>query len=103
VYLVKDWTTPERAALRADVPRAGLRTPFRDRKVREVALETLAIARDGLVRRARNNEAGQDESLYLDTLDAIAQNNHSPADELLARFNSAWGGSVDPVFKDCAY
>lgn len=101
--LVKDWTTPERAALRAEVPRSGLRTPFRDRTVREVALETLAIARDGLVRRARNNDAGQDESLYLDTLDAIAQNNHSPADELLARFNSAWGGNVDPVFKDCAY
>ncbi|MBP2294834.1 glutamate--cysteine ligase [Azospirillum rugosum] len=101
--LVKDWTTEERAHLRANVPRHGLRTTFRNRTVREVALEVLAIARDGLVRRARNDNWGDDESHFLDTLVSIAESGETPADELLAKFNGPWGGSVDPVFKEYAY
>ncbi len=101
--LVKDWTTEERAHLRAEVPRQGLRTSFRDRPVREVALEALAIARDGLVRRARNDNWGDDESHFLDTLQVIAETNRTPSDEMLAKFAGEWGGSIDPVFKEYAY
>ncbi len=101
--LVKDWTTEERAHLRAEVPRHGLRTPFRGRSVRDVALEVLAIARDGLVRRARNDNWGDDESHFIDTLQVIAETNTTPSDEMLAKYAGEWGGSVDPVFKDYAY
>jgi glutamate--cysteine ligase len=101
--LVKNWTTAERAHLRADVPRSGLRTSFRSGTVRDVALEMLAIARDGLARRARNDNWGDDETHFLDTLQVIAESGRSPADELLEKFNGPWGGSVDPVFKEYAY
>ena len=101
--LVKDWTAEERAHLRAEVPRHALRTTFRNRTVREVALEVLEIARGGLVRRARNDNWGDDEAHFLDTLLNIAESGETPADELLAKFNGAWGGSVDPVFREYAY
>ena len=101
--LVKDWTTEERAHLRANVPRDALRTTFRDRTVRDVALEVLEIARGGLVRRARNDNWGDDEAHFLDTLLNIAESGETPSDELLAKFNSPWEGSVDPVFREYAY
>jgi glutamate--cysteine ligase len=101
--LVRDWTTEERAGLRAGVPRHGLRTPFRNGTVREVAQQVLAIARDGLKRRARNDNWGDDESHFLDTLVDIADSGRSPADELLEKYHGPWQGSVDPVFKEYAY
>ena len=101
--LVKDWTAEERAHLRADVPRNGLRTSFRNGTVQEVALRVLEIARDGLARRKRNDNWGDDESHFLDTLFAIAGSGQTPADELLAKFQGAWGGNIDPVFREYAY
>jgi glutamate--cysteine ligase len=101
--LVKDWTEEERAALRRDVPRHGLATPFRKGTVREVAGEALAIARSGLKHRARRDAWGDDESHFLDTLFQIAETGESLADELLARHRTEWEGSVDPVFKEYAY
>lgn len=101
--LVKGWTTEERAGLRREVPRHGLRAPFRDGTVRDVALEVLEIARAGLTARARNDNWGDDESHFLDTLQAIAESGRTPADELLTKFHGPWGGSVDPVFAEYAY
>ncbi|HYH21505.1 MAG TPA: glutamate--cysteine ligase [Azospirillum sp.] len=101
--LVKNWTTEERAGLRRDVPRLGLRTPFRTETVREVSLRVLEIAHGGLVRRKRNDNWGDDESHFLDTLRTIAESGQTPADELLAKYHGVWGGSVDPVFGEYAY
>jgi len=101
--LVKGWTEEERAALRRDVPRHGLATPFRKGTVREIAGEALSIARSGLKRRARRDPWGDDESHFLDTLFQIAETGESLADELLARHRTEWEGSVDPVFQEYAY
>ena len=45
--LVADWSQAERDALSHEVPRTGLKTPFRGRTVREVALAMLELARAG--------------------------------------------------------
>lgn len=101
--LVRDWTSEERAALRRDTPRLGLRTPFRDRTLREVSLEVLEIARSGLARRARNDNWGDDETHYLETLQQIASSGRTLADEMLEKYHGAWNGSVDPIFREYAY
>lgn len=101
--LVRDWTGEERAALRRDTPRLGLRTPFRDRTLREVSLEVLEIARSGLARRARNDNWGDDETHYLETLQQIASSGRTLADEMLEKYHGAWNGSVDPIFREYAY
>lgn len=101
--LARDWTATEHALLRAQVPQQALKTPFRSRTLREVALEVLAIAREGLHRRARLNRHGRDETHFLDVLQEIAESGRTPAEELLEAYQSRWEGSVDPVFREYAY
>ncbi|MFE0756665.1 glutamate--cysteine ligase [Inquilinus sp. NPDC058860] len=101
--LVKDWTTAERAALRRDVPRLGLATPFRGGTVRDVALQVLAIARGGLASRAATDAIGGTEEGFLNELQRIADSGETQASEMLRRYEAEWGGSVDPVFTAYAY
>ena len=101
--LVRDWSAEERAALRRDVPRQALATPFRNRTVRELALEVLAIAHGGLRRRARPSTCGDDESGFLQPLFAIAESGETPAMALLKRFHGEWAGTIDPIFRELCY
>jgi len=86
--LIRDWTLEEIRALRAAVPREALTASIRGRRVRDVALDVLAIARDGL--RAR----GLGEEVYLAPLDEIAASGMTQADRLLHLYDRAWGGDA---------
>jgi glutamate--cysteine ligase len=101
--LVKDWTLEEHEYLRREVPRQGLDLPFRARSLRDVALDMLAMAREGLRRRARLSGMGDDESHFLDTLFAIAGSGRTFADELLEQYSDRWAGDIDPIFREHAY
>ncbi|PRH82370.1 glutamate--cysteine ligase [Arenimonas caeni] len=101
--LVKDFTLEERHALRDGVPRHALKLPFRGRSVRELALEALKISGQGLARRNRLNASGANEAVFLEPLLEFAMANETPAERKLALFHGAWGGSVDPVFREFAY
>jgi len=101
--LVKDWTAEEHATLRNAVPRTALKTPFRGRTLREVALEMLEIASAGLKRRAKAESDFSDESPFLDVLWEIARAGRTQAEVLLDAYASRWAGSVEPVFREFAY
>ncbi len=101
--LCRDWTLEEHHYLRREVPRLGLRTPFRGRPLREIALEVLALADAGLAARNRVGVAGHDETYYLANLWRIAGTGITPAEEKLKKYRERWGGSVDPVFREYAY
>jgi len=101
--LVADWTIEEQAGLRELAPRQALATPFRKRTLRAVAAEVLALAREGLKRRARIDSNGLDETHYLDSLDAIVDDGRTPAEYLLEAYHGRWDESVDPVFREYAY
>lgn len=101
--LVKDWTLEEHDYLRREVPRRGLKTPFRAGTVQQLALQVLTIAKDGLARRARVDFTGKDETCFLNTLFHIAESGETPAEQLLHDFDTRWEGSVDPVFREHAY
>jgi glutamate--cysteine ligase len=101
--LISDWTAEEREAMRRDVPRQGLAARHRSRLVRDIALEMLDIAREGLHRRARRDAAGEDETHFLDPLFAIAGSGRTPAEDLIDEYRTRWRGSVDPAFTEHAY
>src|SRR5256885_8973952 len=63
--LIADWTEAEREAMLRDVPRMGLDTPHRSRTIRDIALEVLDIAREGLHRRAPRHLRRGDETHFL--------------------------------------
>src|SRR5258707_1940029 len=88
--LVADWPEEEREAMRRDVPRLGLDTPHRSRTLRDIALEMLDMAREGLHRRARRDACGEDETHFLDALFAIAGSGRTPAAELLEDYKTRW-------------
>jgi glutamate--cysteine ligase len=101
--LIKDWTADEVTALRNEVPAAGLKTPFRNRQIIDIARETLEIARVGLKNRARKDFWGQDETHFLATLEQIVDSGITPAENKLAAFNGRWNQSVDRAFEEYAY
>ncbi|WP_291844885.1 glutamate--cysteine ligase [Maricaulis sp.] len=101
--LVKDWTAEERDALRIGAAKTALHTPFRDGTLQDIAREVLAIARAGLRARAKLNGHGESETLFLDDLDDIVRTGRTRAEDLIERFNGEWGGSIEPVFTECAY
>ena len=49
--MVKDWTAEERQRLRDEVPKLGLKTPFRGGTVQDLARQMLDLAQEGLKRR----------------------------------------------------
>ncbi|MEP2707012.1 MAG: glutamate--cysteine ligase [Roseibium sp.] len=101
--LVKDWTAEERAALRSDVPKTGLQTPFRDGQVLDVAKEVLALAQEGLKRRNRLSDGHLDERVHLAPVEEGLASGMCPADILLQRYNGSWEKDLTKVFQEYAY
>jgi glutamate--cysteine ligase len=101
--LVKGWTQAQREQLRNDVPAQAFAAIVNGQSVRDLTRQALAIARDGLKRRARIDAGGRDETTYLDPLDALVARGETVADQMLARFHGAWGGKIDPIFNEYAY
>ena len=101
--LVSGWSAEERQRLRDDVPRMGLAAMIRGRELRSFAIDMLAIARGGLKRRARRNEKGEDETIWLKPLEAIAHSGRSPALDWIDRYEGPWGRSVDPAFEEAVF
>ena len=100
---VNDWTLKEHEHLRTAVPKYGLSTPFRGQKVRELALQMLAMARAGLEKRAIKSPCGKDESIYLEPLQIIADTNVTPAERKLGKYHGVWDQKLDELFDVYAY
>jgi len=96
--LTRDWTGDEVQVLRDEVPRLGLKTPFRGGTVQDVARDAVAIADRGLKRRGLIDSDGEDERKYLAPLLAIAAEGRAPADRLLDLYATAWDGDIDRLF-----
>jgi glutamate--cysteine ligase len=101
--LVKAWTAAERQYLRDAVPGQALQAQICGRSLQDVAKDMLALSRKGLVRRAKLDAQGRDESHFLDVLDIIAVTGRTQAQNLLDRFNGTWGGRVEPAFEECVF
>jgi len=101
--IVQDWTAAERESMRNAVPITGLDTPFRNRTVRDIAAEVVALARNGLARRANLNGEGMDETIYLGSVEEIVATGKTPADRLLDEYENDWHGDIDQIFTRHAY
>jgi glutamate--cysteine ligase len=101
--LIRPWSSDEREALRAAVPRLGLAAEIAGRPLRQVASEVLRISRSGLARRAARDGQGRDETRFLDPLDVIAESGRTRAELLLERFHGPWSASVEPAFEQFVF
>ena len=101
--LCKRWDIGEHERLRGDVARRGLKAEIAGRTVQAVAIDLLAIAREGLKRRNRLSGGMVDETGYLSELDQIAESGITPAERLLELYQTRWAGDASRVFEDFAY
>jgi glutamate--cysteine ligase len=95
--LCKGWTRDQRVQLRGDAAKVALKGEVAGRSVRDVAVDLVAIAREGLVRR------GLGEEVHLAPLEEIADSGLTQADRWLEKFHGPWGGSVQPIFEEAKY
>ncbi|MDR1828765.1 MAG: glutamate--cysteine ligase [Methylobacteriaceae bacterium] len=101
--LVRGWSVADMAQLRADVPKQALDAVIGGRLVRDVAADMLAVAREGLKRRARLNSGGDDETVYLHPLEELLERGRTLAEDKLEAFYGRWHGSLTPLFTECAF
>ena len=101
--MIKGWSIEDHAYLRSEVPKSGLKTPFKDGSVQDLAQRTLAIATLGLRNRKRIDSRGADETGFLGTLCQIADSGITPAEEMLEKFEGAWNGDISLLFREYAY
>ena len=105
--LVRDYSMAERHALRDGVPRHAFKLPARvgakQGTVLDLARRALEISAHGLARRGNLNRNGADETIYLEPLMEFVDAGQTAAERKLELFHGAWGGNVDPVFREFAY
>jgi glutamate--cysteine ligase len=101
--LCKAWKPESREKLRLDAVRTGLRGTIEGRPIRDVAVDMVAIAKEGLKRRAKLSAGGKDETCFLSELEEIADSGITPAERLLDLYYGPWKGDVSQVFEDMAY
>jgi glutamate--cysteine ligase len=71
--------------------------------LRDVAADVVAIAKEGLKRRARLDGGMTDETGYLRELEAIAESGVTPAERLLDLYRGPWAGDASRAFDELAY
>ncbi|MCZ4108673.1 glutamate--cysteine ligase [Brevundimonas diminuta] len=101
--LCKDWDIADHERLRRDVTRLGLKAEVNGRSVRDIAVDMVNIAKQGLKNRARFSGGMVDERGYITELEDIADSGVTSADRLLELYNGEWGGDVSRVYRDMAY
>ncbi|MEN5147511.1 glutamate--cysteine ligase [Brevundimonas diminuta] len=101
--LCKDWDIADHERLRRDVTRLGLKAEVNGRSVRDIAVDMVNIAKQGLKNRARFSGGMVDERGYITELEDIADSGVTSADRLLELYNGEWGGDISRVYRDCAY
>lgn len=83
--------------------REGLKTADDGRTLRDVALEAVTIAREGLRRQQRRNCYDLDESIYLDGIEEIAESGRTLAERLLDRWNGSRQNKLALLVDHCGY
>ncbi len=101
--IIKNWTAEQRQSLREAVPAKGFEAEIAGRNVLDIAAQCLDIARATLNGRARLNGHGENETVFLQPLDAMVRAGESHADRLIALYKGEWGGDVMRSYADCTY
>jgi glutamate--cysteine ligase len=101
--LFKQQLPEERAELCRQSWSLGLRAPFGNRSLREVALDVLQSARRGLQRQRLQNQRGLDETVYLEGIEEIAESGVTLAERLLARWHGSRREKVEVLMDHCGF
>jgi glutamate--cysteine ligase len=100
---VKSWSWSERLDVYETAPREALRTRVRGIPLLDLARELSAIARVGLMRQDVRNSRGENETIYLDSLDRQLALGRSAARVVAQRWETEWEERIDRLIDFAAY
>ena len=102
--ICEDWSIEDREYLNKIVPEKGLQTEFKNRKIIDFAQDFYELSKKGLTKRKRLSKNGEfDETIHMKGLEDNLQNGFSPADCLINKYNTTWGMSTKPIYKELIF
>jgi len=101
--IVKGWSYPERIGLIDAACKFGLNARAGRVSFRDLALELLLIAIEGLARQHALNDRGEDESIYLLRLLDQVRNGHTQASLIIDRWKGRWNYEVSRLVEGTSY
>ncbi len=103
--LAKHWDAETRERLRVAASVDGLQAEAGGIRMIDLAREVVAIAKEGLRRRARPGLGGMvpDERHFLHALEESVESGKAPADELLERYEGEWQRDLGRVYAEYSY
>ncbi|WP_108658579.1 glutamate--cysteine ligase [Acuticoccus kandeliae] len=101
--LIGEFSAEDRRHMWLTVPKEGLSATVGNRTVAAIARDVVALASEGLKRRAKPGSDAPDERGFLTPLEDAAHSGRSPADELIAAYNGPWKGDLTKVFETNAF
>lgn len=100
--LTKDWTYEEIIDIDKRAWKTGLQTEVRGKKLLTYAQEIITIANEKLHTFNRKDASNEDESTYLSAIKKqIFIKEKSPAEELVALYESEWNGNLSRILEWC--
>jgi len=85
--LTNEWSIEDILQLYQDVAKNGLKCYFNSQNLYELGKMILDVSTSGLKRRGYLNSEGQDESIHLEKLKNIIEDQKTPADVLIDEHN----------------
>ena len=103
--IVKNWDEDDRENLRVAAAKDGLNGSVGNKKLIDLAKETVQISENGLEKRAKASSNGlhYDESLFLESLKENIEKRKSSADELLEKYHGSWNKDLTKIFEEYSY
>lgn len=101
--IAKGWTRDQRHALRNDAAKYGLQATIAGHSLQSIAKEILAIAHQGLSRRAMLDTSGNNETGFLQPLMEITQSGQTMADRKREEFLQEMGGDIRKLYEKYAF
>jgi glutamate--cysteine ligase len=102
--ITEGWSNEDRYYLNQRVPKEGLQTKFKQKKIIDFAQEFYELSKKGLEKRNRLSKNGEfNESIHMKELENNLEIGCSPADCLINKFNNQWGQSIKPIYQDLIF
>jgi glutamate--cysteine ligase len=101
--LLRNQDREAREELLQTASRLGLKAPFENRTLQELALEVLELAREGLKRQNKLNEAGEDETVFLEKIEEIARTGVTLAEKLLKGWQGTHAERTALLHRHCGF
>jgi glutamate--cysteine ligase len=102
--LVKSWSFLELRMLYEQVGREGPRSRIGGHALIDIFPELVRISREGLRRQALKNEQGEDETKYLESLEALLERGSGcPASQVIASWEGEWNRDIRKLIEYCRF